>query len=395
MISQKSHASFETIVSKKPYAFSRHLSAHRLELLHTNFIMRTKIITVLLAVLTALGGLNLFRSIRDRLLPRANAMESTEQIRIKVNGFENESIVETVIEKISITRTENASESDGAEVVIDETFKVRDGQTLYMDVAHSDVEIETGARGEARIRVSLSGVNMARARDVFDEMNFSVRQAGDEIRVVSDNRKNSWGGRNGNIEIEIHAFIPESFNLQIKTSHGDVELENISGDVHLNTTHGDISASNITGKEITLNSTHGDIEAEFLTGEWISLKTTHADIDVDVLAGKTVSVSTTHSDIAIGMLMGHSKISSTHGDIEVEIRDSARLDLRTTHGDILLVAPANLQAELDLEAQRVRLDRDFEFEGRVEEDEIRGALNGGGSIIKARTSHGSVTIRGK
>jgi len=356
--------------------------------------MRTKIIAVLLAVLTALGGLNLFKSIRDRLLPNANATESTEQIRIKVNETDaTETIIESVVEKISVRLTETVSDTDGGEVVIDETFKVRDGQTLYMDIAHSDVEIETGAHGEARIRVTLSGTNMARARDVFEEMDFSLRMDGDEIRLVSDNRRNSWNNNDGNIEIEVFAFIPESFNLQMKTTHGDVELEDLSGRVLLNTTHGDVSASNINGESITINSTHGDIEVESLVGESITLKTTHADIDANELLGKTVSVNTTHSDVEIGLLRGRSNITTSHGDIEIEINDNEKLDLKTTHGDILLVAPANLQAELDLEGQRVRLDRNFDFDGRVEEDEVRGQMNGGGSTIKARTSHGSGTIR--
>jgi len=357
--------------------------------------MRTKIIAVLLAVLTALGGLNLFKSIRDRLLPDAKATESTEQIRIRVNEFQTKEIVETVVEKISIKVRETFSDEEGNEVVIDETFKVRDGQTLYIDIAHSDVEIETGAHGEARIRVSVSGTNMARARDVFDDMDFSLRMVGDEIRLVSGNRRSSWNDRYGNIDIEVFAFIPESFNVQMKTTHGDVELGDILGTVFLKTTHGDVSASNIEGESISLVSTHGDVDAETLIGESITMKTTHADIDADEILGRTVSVSTTHSDIEIGLLRGQAKITTSHGDIEIEINSNERLTLQTTHGDIVLIAPSNLQAELDLEGERVRLDRMFEFDGRVEEDEIRGSINGGGSTIKARTSHGSITIRGK
>jgi len=356
--------------------------------------MRTKIIAVLLAVLTALGGLNLFKSIKDRLLPEATATESTEQIRIKINETETEEVVEKMVEKISIEVREHVSAEEGDEVVIDETFRVSDGQTLYMDIAHSDVEIETGAHGEARVRVSLSGTNMARARDVFDDMEFSLRKVGDEIRLVSDNRRNSWNDRDGNIDIEVFAFIPESFNVQMKTTHGDVDLGDISGTVVLNTTHGDVSASNVEGESISLVSTHGDIEAESLVGESIKMKTTHADIEADKLLGRTVSVSTTHSDVEIGLLRGQSKITTSHGDIEVEIKSNEKLNLQTTHGDILLVAPSNLQAELDLEGQQVRLDRTFEFNGRVEEDEIQGDMNGGGSMIKARTSHGSIVVRG-
>lgn len=361
--------------------------------------MRTKIIAVLLAILTALGGLNLFKSIRDRLLPEANATESSEQIRIKLNATVREraadalEITERIVAKIKVKVSKAAKVSSASEVMIDETFKVRDGQTLFLDVAHSDIEIETGAQGEARIRVTLSGTNMARARDVFDDMQFSVRMDGDELRVVSVDRRNAWNGNNGSVNIKVLAFIPQTFNLQMTTTHGDVELDDISGSVVVNTTHGDLSVSTIKGKEIYLRSTHGDIDAESFEGNSITLKTTHADIDVDMIAGGRISVSTTHSDIEIGELRGESELSTTHGDIHVELLSDESADLRTSHGDIIILAPKTLKALLDLEGASVRLDHDFDFDGRIDKDEIRGRINGGGATIRARTTHGSVTVR--
>jgi DUF4097 and DUF4098 domain-containing protein YvlB len=350
--------------------------------------MRTKIIAVLLAILTALGGLNLFKSIQDRLLPSAKAAESSETYRISAGS----DATEGKTERVRIKSTGSLSDTEGSDVMLDETFMVRDGQTLYMDVTHSDITIETGASGEARIRIMVSGANTARARDIFEEMKFSVSMTGEQVRVVSNRERDTWNRNDTNADIEIVAYIPTTFDLALTSTHGDVELEDIIGRVELNTTHGDLTASRIAGAYLSVVTTHGDIEADVLNSESIKLKTSHADIDVDEVASKRFTASTSHADVEIGELRGESDITTSHGDIRVALMTSSASDLRTSHGDIMLELPAGLKLDFDLEGASARLDRDFDFDGRIEDDQIRGSINGGGSKITARTTHGSVTI---
>ena len=315
-----------------------------------------------------------------------------DDIEVEIDMTEINAMVERVTSQVADIKFEYDNDAD-SDVVIDESFEVSNGETLYMDVAHSDVYVETGASETARIRVMLSGTNMSRAREVFDDMEFSLRQDGDEIRLVAEDQDRSWNNNDGNIDIEIVAYIPENFDLRLKSTHGDIELQDIIGDVYLDTTHGDIDAEDIRGNALTLKSTHGDIEASTLEADDISLKTTHADIDVDVVSSNSFKASTTHSDIEIGSLSGTSSLSTSHGDIDVEMIDSNGAEFQTSHGDIMVIAPRGMKADLDIEGASVRLDKDFEFSGSIEDDEIRGDVNGGGVRFKARTTHGSVTVR--
>ena len=158
--------------------------------------MRTKIIAALLAVLTALGGLNLFKSIKDRLTQPTPAQtsevvvysdateEGTSKIRVRVKA---KSSVRTA-SKVRVRAT------SASEVMIEERFSVRTGQTLAIDVTHADVEIETGNVTEAHIRVTLDSNNMERARERFELMNFQVFQVGDEVRIESESPKITGAG---------------------------------------------------------------------------------------------------------------------------------------------------------------------------------------------------------
>lgn len=360
--------------------------------------MRTKIIAALLAVLTALGGLNLFKSIKDRLTQPTPAQtsevvvysdateEGTSKIRVRVKA-------KSSVRTASKVRVRTASAS---EVMIEERFSVRTGQTLAIDVTHADVEIETGNVTEAHIRVTLDSNNMERARERFELMNFQVFQVGDEVRIESESPKNNWSWNwKGKFAINILVSIPEEFNTEIRTTHGDVELDDISGFVFLNTTHGDISVESIRGPEILLKSTHGDIEAVALLSDEIVVKTSHADIEIEEVDSKHFSATTTHSDVTIERLAADSEITTSHGDIEITVLKNFSSDLKTSHGDVTVYAPKDFSAELDLEASQVRVSSSFTLIGSVKKDRVKGMINGGGPRIRARTTHGSIELKNR
>ncbi len=364
--------------------------------------MRTKIIAALLAVLTALGGLNLFQSIKDRLFPPATAQtsqvseESNGRVRVKVRNKDTakvrvrEGARETA--RVRVRERETVTAKRSGDVVIDERFDVREGQTLVIDVVHSDVTIETGNVDEAHVTVSLTGRNMSRALEVFEAMNFEVEMVGDELRIESEAPdRNGWRG-NVSMGIDIDVTIPVRFNARMKTTHGDVELDDIDGRVELRTTHGDVDAQNILGPEVAIISTHGSIEAETLSSEEVVLRTTHADISVEEVSSRHFSATTSHSDIRVRDLRGDAEITTSHGDIAIALSESIDAELQTSHGDVVVYAPSNITADLDLKGARVKISSSFEFRGDVEKDQVDGAINGGGAKIRARTSHGTVSV---
>ncbi|MDA0875575.1 MAG: hypothetical protein O3C45_11015 [Bacteroidetes bacterium] len=112
--------------------------------------MRTKIIAALLAVLTALGGLNLFQSINKKLnlhedvVVEAVTVSETDGITIREEG--NRIVISASAVSVA------ASDLRGEEVMISERFTVKEGATLRVDVSHAEFHIVTGAGNEATVK---------------------------------------------------------------------------------------------------------------------------------------------------------------------------------------------------------------------------------------------------
>jgi len=89
------------------------------------------------------------------------------------------------------------------------------------------------------------------------------------------------------------------------------------------------------------------------------------------------------------------------GDGNVEVRAAAGSSLaagwrlETGDGNVTLEVPENLAADVDLRTSDGHIDLDMPVttEGRHQENELRGKINGGGSLLTIRTGDGSIHLR--
>lgn len=341
--------------------------------------MRTKIIAGLLTILTALGGLNLYQSIKDRLA---------------FDGEEAAVRMTSTAEPAQRTRFVYAATAETGEVMIDRTFPVRAGGDLLVDIVHSDLWIHTTADKEARVVVRLDGRNMAKAKEWFEDLDFRVSQDGNTVRVEADHRDRNWNwNRTGGASVEVEVWIPEEFNLDVETSHGDVEVGSLRGTMELTTSHGEVELKQVDGDMVRVRSSHGSIEATDVVSKDVQLVTSHASIELRRVATARFVAATSHSDVEIDWLEGDAEIETSHGSIELTLAANSDADLRTSHGDIVLETVEDMDAELDLTGQKVRVSSEYALSGTVRDDRVNGRVGSGSARIEAHTSHGTVTIR--
>jgi len=277
------------------------------------------------------------------------------------------------------------------EVMIDETFKVRDGATLIADVTHAEFEIVTGSGNEARVQVILdSRRSMSRAREVFEEMNWRVEQKDGDIVIVADEIRR-WN--NVNIDVDVVVHIPARFNLDLQSSHGDIQLGTLEGDVSILTSHGDVEMVHATGKRIYIRSSHGDIEGGRLDAPVIELQTSHADIELAGVESRQFSATTSHGDVEIKTLSGEADIRTSHGDVDVELAGAAGADVETQHGDVDIYVASGAGRDLDLRGGEVKVSSRLDLNGRVSREQASGSVNGGGAMLRVRTTHGQISVR--
>lgn len=69
------------------------------------------------------------------------------------------------------------------------------------------------------------------------------------------------------------------------------------------------------------------------------------------------------------------------------------LKLDVSSGNIDLELPVKQGLNLDLRADRINSEKLNGFNGEWEKDHVRGTVNGGGTLVNADASSGSVNVR--
>ena len=85
--------------------------------------------------------------------------------------------------------------------------------------------------------------------------------------------------------------------------------------------------------------------------------------------------------------------STSGGNVNVSITTPGKfVKLANSGGSISLTLPANKGYDLKISGDKIKTENFANFKGDIEEDEIEGALNGGGTAVTVRVSSGRVTV---
>ena len=175
----------------------------------------------------------------------------------------------------------------------------------------------------------------------------------------------------GQIEVsEIHG------GVEAHTSGGAIELQEISGLVDVHTSGGRISFEQIEG-ELSAETSGGSIQGEDVGGD-VDVDTSGGSIDLRDMAG-AVNASTSGGSVTVYFARGNSRggsLSTSGGRVTAYVDPEAALDIdaSSSGGDVTVELPVNIQ-------------------GRASGNAVRGTLNGGGVVLRLRTSGGGVSVR--
>lgn len=198
--------------------------------------------------------------------------------------------------------------------------------------------------------------------------------------------------------------------LKLDTSGGDIEVEDVGADLRAHTSGGSIDVVNCSGNA-DLNTSGGDINLRMIKGK-IDAHTSGGDIEGRVFE-EPLKVHTSGGDIELGDVKASISARTSGGNIEVDFIQSDfskphSIDLGTSGGNIQLTIPAGLPATIDAEIHlgnrrrylpRYDIYSDFPLSKEKTEDDSgniilrsSGDINGGGDLIKLRTSAGEIRI---
>jgi len=198
--------------------------------------------------------------------------------------------------------------------------------------------------------------------------------AGDQVCSTSD----------GNITAE---DIDGSLNA--RTSDGNINVFNIDGETELRTSDGNIIVESIRGN-CELKTSDGRISASRITGD-IHAVTSDGNISMDQSKG-VHSARTSDGNIQFEELSGSLVAQTSDGDIRGEFEElTDRVALKTSDGNISLTVPDGLGLNILLKGEDIhtRLEN---FSGDTDDHRIEGQIRGGGIDIELITSDGDVSL---
>lgn len=210
-------------------------------------------------------------------------------------------------------------------------------------------------------------------------------------------------------------------NLRVRTAGGGIEIGDVGGDVDAETAGGGIAIGR-GGAAVTALTAGGGIEVKGSGGR-VAVKTSGGGIAVEDAGGPVeattsgggirvrgaagpVAVRTAGGGITVEGVRGAIEASTAGGGITAELvladpDADTHCTLETAGGDVVLRLPADLQATIDAEIQLDGARRDYgiasdfplEIDDGARRITARGTINGGGDLIRLRTTNGDIEIR--
>jgi hypothetical protein len=292
-----------------------------------------------------------------------------------------------------------------ADDTIRKGFTVADGGTLRLDAGVGNVKIVTGGSGVA-FEVTRNG-----SKKRLDSHKIEFRQSGNDVIVDSD-VDNDWGiWSNWNeYEVQWNVRVPARYNVEVKTSGGDIELEDMGGTVDARTSGGSITTGRLAGQS-TLKTSGGSIRVDGATAQ-VAAHTSGGSIEIGDTTGE-VEARTSGGSIKLARVGGSVVAKTSGGSIRIDDASgtvdahtsggsiTARLSkpltgdssLSTSGGGVTVSLAKGIGVELDARASGgVHADIPITIQGKLDDDSIQGRIGNGGPKLTLRSSGGGIRV---
>jgi len=283
---------------------------------------------------------------------------------------------------------------------VEKTFTVQPGGNLKALTEGGDITVKTADANEIRVTAKeiINASSEKEADELLEKLSLTFEQHGNDLTVESKYEKGISGFHFGNwppVQVSLTVTVPKNFNLDLRTSGGDIAVASLSGNVKAHTSGGELKFDRIEG-EIDAGTSGGDIDLKEGTAR-ARLTTSGGNIVVDRAGGPT-EVSTSGGDITLNSVAELISATTSGGNVKANITGPIKRDtvLSTSGGDVHVKVVKGTAFQLDastsggdVDAAGLTLTID---RGGVGKSRLVGAVNGGGSTLKLRSSGGDISV---
>lgn len=301
---------------------------------------------------------------------------------------------------------------------IAKSFPVQPGDKLVAELDRGAIEVSSANVETVEIEVTRkAGGTKAQAQRTLDTHQVTITQTGNrvEIRAKHDTEKSiGWFRRSPELQVKCRVLVPRRFDVDLKTAGGSISVNDLTGKVEAHTSGGSLSLGKIEG-ELAAHTSGGNITVATAKGR-VDVKTSGGGLTLSDIQGD-LTAQTAGGPIRARRLIGKSVLKTSGGGIEVadsqgtlEARTSgggitASLSgqpagdclFKTSGGSVTIALGKEVAVDVDARTSAGHVSTDFPvvsvIQGEQKKNELRGKINGGGPLITAHTSGGSVRLQ--
>jgi DUF4097 and DUF4098 domain-containing protein YvlB len=292
-----------------------------------------------------------------------------------------------------------AAASAKIERTVEKSFQVQPGVHLTVSTYGGEIRVDPSSDSVVKVvaKEHFHAGSEAEADEIMQKVDLTIEQRGNEVvaTAVSRNTAGFHFGWSHDVHIDFIVTVPASASVNLKTSGGDIEVGDLGGSVRAHTSGGEIKLGKIVG-DIDASSSGGDVELDEghgavklstsggnvtagRLGGPSSLRTSGGDIKVDSVEN-TLDADTSGGNVRAGFegaLKGDCSLATSGGEVKATVGPSVgfHLDAKTSGGDV------------NAAGVTITIDR-----GGMGKSTLSGDVNGGGPLLRLRTSGGDIDV---
>jgi len=286
----------------------------------------------------------------------------------------------------------------GAEKTVKKSFDVGSGGTLFIESDMGSIHVETSASDnvETVIRIKLKNGDDSKLERLLKELDLDSGQYGNNVTITLEKKNDSWwkSFKYNGLSVRFDVTVPEKYNVDLKTSGGSISVADLQGTADVATSGGSLSMGNIEGP-INGHTSGGSITVESCQGD-VNVKTSGGSLKLGKIAG-TVVGHTSGGSIHVEEVMGMIEAKTSGGSIHASIAEqpSETCILSTSGGNVTAYLADDIGMHVDAKTSGGGVSTDFpvKIQGKIGGKSLNADINGGGPLLKMRTSGGSIRIK--
>lgn len=292
-----------------------------------------------------------------------------------------------------------ATASAKIERTVEKSFQVQPGAHFTASTSGGEIRVTPSADSVIKViaKEHIRAGSQAEADALLEKLDLVIEQHGNDV-VATAAYKDGVGLHFGSwppVQVDFVVTVPSRTSVDLKTSGGDVAVGDLDGSVKARTSGGEIELGKI-GADIDASTSGGSVRLDEGRGV-VRLSTSGGNITAGHAAGPA-NLRTSGGDIRIDAVDNTLEAHTSGGDVRAVFTSPLKGDcsLSTSGGEVKATVGQGIGFQLDAATSggdvnaaglTITIDR-----GGQGKSTLSGAVNGGGPVLKLRSSGGDIVV---